>query len=68
MRNRSVPVDTILPHVVYADVARAIEWLTKAFGFREHYRYGSDDGSLSGAQSALRRVYWACVFAWRSSR
>ncbi|MFZ0589511.1 MAG: hypothetical protein WAM39_03445 [Bryobacteraceae bacterium] len=38
--NRSVPVDSVLPHVVYRNVADAIAWLTKAFGFTEHYRYG----------------------------
>jgi uncharacterized glyoxalase superfamily protein PhnB len=40
MKNRSVPVDTLLPHVVYQDVAGAIAWLTAAFGFLEHYHYG----------------------------
>ncbi len=40
MRNRSVPVDTVLPHVAYGNVDEAIEWLTRVFGFREHYRYG----------------------------
>jgi uncharacterized glyoxalase superfamily protein PhnB len=40
MKNRSVPADSILPHVVYQDVAAAIDWLTRAFGFVEHYRYG----------------------------
>jgi uncharacterized glyoxalase superfamily protein PhnB len=38
--NRSVPVDTILPHVVYQDLAQAIAWLNRAFGFEEYYRYG----------------------------
>jgi len=40
MKNRSVPVDTILPHVVYQDVDGAIAWLTATFGFVEHFRYG----------------------------
>jgi hypothetical protein len=40
MKNRSVPPDAILPHVVYRDLNDAIEWLTKTFGFTEHYRYG----------------------------
>ncbi len=47
LRNRSVPVDTVLPHVAYQDVAGAIEWLRRAFGFAEHYRYGDP---VSGAQ------------------
>src|SRR5258708_32457534 len=51
--NRSVPTDVVLPHVVYRDVADAIAWLTKVFGFREHYRYGKPGGPISGAQMHL---------------
>lgn len=40
-KNHSVPVDTVLPHVNYQNLGEAILWLTKAFGFREHYRYGA---------------------------
>jgi uncharacterized glyoxalase superfamily protein PhnB len=47
LRNRSVPTDTLLPHVVYRDVGGAIAWLSKAFGFAEYYRYGEP---ISGAQ------------------
>jgi hypothetical protein len=36
--NRSVPVDTVLPHISYRDVAAASGWLTATFGFAEHYR------------------------------
>ena len=43
--NRSVPADTVLPHVVYRDVAVAIEWLVRTFGFTEHYRYGEPSGA-----------------------
>jgi len=45
--NRSVPADTVLPHVHYQKLAEAMAWLTEAFGFEEHYRYG---GGPSGAQ------------------
>lgn len=48
--NRSVPVDAVLPHVRYRDLAQAIAWLERAFGFVEHYRYGDP---LSGAQLSL---------------
>jgi uncharacterized glyoxalase superfamily protein PhnB len=41
MRNRSVPTDTVLPHIVYRNVPDAITWLARAFGFVEHYRYGN---------------------------
>ena len=40
MRNRSVPADTVLPHVTYRNLDEAIGWLSKTFGFQEHYRYG----------------------------
>jgi len=56
MTNRSVPADTVLPHIVYADVAEAIEWLTATFGFEEHYRYGAPDGPPSGAQMLLGKA------------
>lgn len=53
MKNRSVPTDTVLPHVFYQDVASAIAWLTKTFGFAEHYRHGDPAGPVSGAQLHL---------------
>lgn len=45
--NRSLPTDTVLPHVMYQDIVEAISWLNHAFGFIEHYRYGDP---VSGAQ------------------
>jgi uncharacterized glyoxalase superfamily protein PhnB len=50
--NRSVPVDTVLPHIAYRDVAEASRWLTAVFGFTEHFRYGPPDAP-SGAQLHL---------------
>jgi uncharacterized glyoxalase superfamily protein PhnB len=50
MKNRSVPTDTVLPHIFYRDVVDALDWLTKVFGFSEHYRYGEP---VSGAQMHL---------------
>src|SRR5215471_9385959 len=55
--NRSVPTDTVLPHVVYPDVAEAIDWLTKTFEFTEHYRYGEPGGPVSGAQMLLGKAW-----------
>ncbi len=43
LSNRSVPADTILPHIVYHDVCAAIAWLARVFGFIELYRYGALD-------------------------
>ncbi len=53
LKNRSVPADVILPHITYENVADALVWLTKAFGFTEHYRYGESEGRVSGAQMRL---------------
>ena len=54
IENRSVPPDTVLPHVTYQDLASAIVWLSKTFGFREHYRYGEP---LSGTQVHLGNAW-----------
>ena len=53
LKNRSVPTDTVLPHILYRDVAEATAWLTRVFGFREHYHHGDDAGPISGAQMHL---------------
>jgi uncharacterized glyoxalase superfamily protein PhnB len=53
IRNRSVPVDTVLPHLDYRDVAEALAWLARNFGFIERYRYGEPGGPVAGAQVAL---------------
>jgi uncharacterized glyoxalase superfamily protein PhnB len=50
MKNRSVPCDTVLPHIPYQNLPAALEWLTRVFGFMEHYRYGEP---ISGAQLYL---------------
>jgi hypothetical protein len=47
MNNRSVPISTVLPHVVYQSVPEACDWLSRVFGFSEHYRYGQP---VSGVQ------------------
>jgi uncharacterized glyoxalase superfamily protein PhnB len=52
LSNRSVPVQTVLPHIVYDDVAEAIRWLASTFGFSEHFRYG-DPADPGGAQIHL---------------
>lgn len=50
VRNRSAPTDTVLPHVIYGDVADALTWLAATFGFVEHYRYGEPGEPVQGAQ------------------
>jgi hypothetical protein len=54
--NRSVPADTVLPHITYRDVAAASDWLTAVFGFTEHYRYGPP-GAPGGAQMYLGNAW-----------
>lgn len=55
MKNRSVLADIILPHIEYQNLPKAIAWLTRVFGFTEHYEYGDP---VSGAQMLLGE---ACV-------
>ena len=58
MKNRSVPVDTILPHVTYRDLPAAIDWLVKHFGFVEQYHYiDTTSGKIAGAQLRLSNAY-----------
>lgn len=54
IENRSVPPDAVLPHVMYQDVDTAIAWLSRTFGFCEHYRYGHP---TSGAQVHLGNAW-----------
>jgi uncharacterized glyoxalase superfamily protein PhnB len=54
MKNRSVPVDTLLPHIGYQNVAEACAWLGRVFGFEEAYRYGEP---VSGVQMHLGQAY-----------
>ena len=54
LKNRSVPADTVLPHIIYQDVGEAIAWLTLAFSFIEHYRYGEP---VTGAQMHLGNAW-----------
>jgi len=50
--NRSVPANILLPHVVYQNLEQAIPWLSRTFGFVEHYHYG-EPGTIHGAQMHL---------------
>jgi uncharacterized glyoxalase superfamily protein PhnB len=55
IENRSVPTDSLLPHVAYQNLAEAVEWLSRTFGFVEYYRYGEP---VSGA---MVRLGAACI-------
>ncbi len=54
LHNRSVPVDTMMPHIFYRNLDEVIGWLAKVFGFVEHYRYGDP---AAGAQLRLGKAY-----------
>jgi uncharacterized glyoxalase superfamily protein PhnB len=44
---------TITPMLSYEDVASAIPWLERAFGFRERMRMANDDGTVGHAELTL---------------
>ncbi len=49
----------MLPHIIYPDVGEAVAWLTRTFGFTEHYRYGEPSGAqmhLGHAWIMVRRA------------
>jgi predicted enzyme related to lactoylglutathione lyase len=52
--NRSAPPGPIVPVLIYADVSKAIDWLTGAFGFSERLRTAPEpDGTIHHAQLAV---------------
>ena len=51
--NRSAPRATVVPILVYEDVAAAVDWLCDAFGFTERLRAAGPGGVVSHAQLAV---------------
>jgi PhnB protein len=43
----------ITPYLLYEDVAGALDWLTRAFGFRERMRIPGPDGKVGHAEMEL---------------
>ena len=41
----------IIPYIFYRDVAEALEWLTRAFGFKEELRTATPSGGMHGEMS-----------------
>lgn len=64
LHNRSVPVDTVMPHLFYRNLDEAIDWLRRVFGFAEHFRYGEP---VAGAQLRLGNA-WIMVSTVRPGR
>jgi uncharacterized glyoxalase superfamily protein PhnB len=53
LSNRSMPQSTVVPVLVYEDVAEAVEWLVDTFGFVERWRAGSHGAQLSIGDGAV---------------
>ncbi|MEO7913519.1 MAG: VOC family protein [Roseiflexaceae bacterium] len=52
--NRSMPPGTIIPELVYGDLAAAVTWLCTTFGFKERLRIGNHRSQLIfGAASVI---------------
>jgi uncharacterized glyoxalase superfamily protein PhnB len=47
VRNRSMPRSTVIPVLAYRDVAAAVEWLCRVFGFRERVRIANHRAQLT---------------------
>ena len=52
--NQSAPTATVVPVLIYEDVAKAIVWLCGAFGFSERLRAARVDGTVMHAQLSIR--------------
>jgi uncharacterized glyoxalase superfamily protein PhnB len=44
--NRSVPEAPVIPELPYPDVREAVDWLTRAFGFKERLQIGDHRAQL----------------------
>jgi uncharacterized glyoxalase superfamily protein PhnB len=53
-QERAMPTNTssptVIPMIAYEDASAALEWLAKAFGFRERTRITMPDGSIGHAE------------------
>jgi len=54
MQNRTIPTNTLIPHLIYRDYLAAA-WLTRVFHFTEHFRYG--DPTSGGMQLHLNDAH-----------
>jgi PhnB protein len=44
---------TVTPYLLYEDVAEALAWLERAFGFQERLRFTTDDGTVNHAEMTV---------------
>jgi uncharacterized glyoxalase superfamily protein PhnB len=52
-KNRSMPESTVIPVLSYPDVQAAVEWLCKAFGFRQRLRISDHRAQLDMADAGI---------------
>jgi uncharacterized glyoxalase superfamily protein PhnB len=64
MLNRSMPPGTIIPELVYPDLAAAVDWLCATFGFRERLRIGNHRSQLVFGKTAAIVVVQATTPAF----
>lgn len=43
----------VIPYLLYEDVAAALDWLARAYGFRERLRYAGEDGTVNHAEMTV---------------
>lgn len=51
--NRSVPPGTIIPVLGYRELAPAVDWLCRVFGFRERLRIGDHRSQLALGDASI---------------
>jgi uncharacterized glyoxalase superfamily protein PhnB len=51
--NPPTDMPRITPYLLYEDVGAALEWLARAFGFRERMRLAAPDGRIAHAEMQL---------------
>jgi len=51
--NRSMPQSTVIPELVYPDVAKAVDWLCDVFGFTERLRIGDHRAQLNVGDGSI---------------
>jgi len=53
VKNPPENMPRITPYLLYEDVVGALEWLARAFGFRERLRLPGPDGAITHAEMEL---------------
>jgi uncharacterized glyoxalase superfamily protein PhnB len=58
------PPQTVYPYLAYADAPAAIDFLCRAFGFEERFRFAMEDGRLGHAELALEEGVLMLASVW----